>query len=404
MTDKKHIVYLGCSGFPYGLAEIQRMILISKSQVMVGNSVTVFCRRGMHKTTNFPEMKASGNFEGIDYIYTSGTPFRNENFFIRNFLKAKGVINKFLILRKLKKENKLDFAIISTHSFYSFCYYFILSKLLGFKTVLNYVEYYSSVKKKWCKFSKRLNDKLFDIYSPKLADIVFPISEFLVEDLKINTPGKKYLKVPVLTDFDRYGGIKIQEGQKYFLFCGDAGYFEVIKFIIDSFEKLENTTAFLYLVINGHDLDKQLVRNYIEANSCKNRIRVFSKLTNKELSNYYKNAIALLIPLRPTFQDTARFPHKIGEYLASGNPVISTNYGEVKYYFKDMENMLIADTYDINLFAKKMQYVLINTEEAQKVGCNGRKMALNNFDYKLYGQKIDNFLNEENAKIKRTNT
>ena len=74
--------------------------------------------------------------------------------------------------------------------------------------------------------------------------------------------------------------------------------------------------------------------------------------------NYYKNAKALLIPLRPITQDEARFPHKIGEYLASGNPAISTNYGEIKHYFKDQETMLIADSYQINDFAGKMQYIL----------------------------------------------
>ena len=76
---------------------------------------------------------------------------------------------------------------------------------------------------------------------------------------------------------------------------------------------------------------------------------MFSNLTNRALNDLYKNAIALLIPLRPTLQDEARFPHKIGEYLASGNPVISTNYGEVKHYFQDGHDMLIASRYDKEL-------------------------------------------------------
>jgi glycosyltransferase involved in cell wall biosynthesis len=101
-----------------------------------------------------------------------------------------------------------------------------------------------------------------------------------------------------------------------------------------------------------------------------------------------------LIPLRPIVQDIARFPHKIGEYLASGNPVISTNYGEVKYYFKDNENMLIADTYDINLFAEKMQYALDNIEAVKTVGNNGKYMALKNFNYKEYANKLDGFMDE----------
>ena len=109
----------------------------------------------------------------------------------------------------------------------------------------------------------------------------------------------------------------------------------------------------------------------------------------------YKNAIALLIPLRPTFQDIARFPHKTGEYLASENPVISTNYGEVKYYFKDMENMLLADRYDIILFAKKMQFVITNPMEAKKIGKHGKAVASHIFDYRANATVINDFLNSE---------
>jgi glycosyltransferase involved in cell wall biosynthesis len=120
---------------------------------------------------------------------------------------------------------------------------------------------------------------------------------------------------------------------------------------------------------------------------------MFSKLPQKELFTYYKNAIALLIPLRPTFQDFARFPHKTGEYLASGNPVISTNYGEVKYYFQDMKNMFLADTYDTDLFAQKMQFVIDNPEKAKNVGNEGKKIALEIFDYRNRAAVINDFLN-----------
>ena len=138
----------------------------------------------------------------------------------------------------------MDYAILSTHSFYSILYFVSLSNLFGFKTILNYVEYYSSVKKKWFRIGARLNDVLFDRFAPLLVDAVFPISEFLIDHLKEISPGKKYLKIPVLTDFDRYNDIEISQEKKYFLFCGAANYIEIIKFIIDSFGRLNNTFYF----------------------------------------------------------------------------------------------------------------------------------------------------------------
>ena len=143
MVNNKSIVYLGYSSFPYGLAEVQKIILISKSLLLTGNHVTVICRNGLHNKALRPEIKVSGTYENFDYIYTSGSCFRNRNFFKRRFLEFKGKINEALYLRKLRKNGQLDFSILSTRNFYSVLYYCLLAKLFGFKTILNYVEYYS---------------------------------------------------------------------------------------------------------------------------------------------------------------------------------------------------------------------------------------------------------------------
>ena len=117
MTTKKYIVYLGSNGFPYGLSEIQKIILISKCLILTGNHVTIICSKGIHSKRDYPLLKEKDNFEGIEYIYTSGDPFYNENFLKRNFLKINGRINQFFLLGKRKKNKKLDFAILSTQSF-----------------------------------------------------------------------------------------------------------------------------------------------------------------------------------------------------------------------------------------------------------------------------------------------
>ena len=393
MKNKKHIVYLGNFDFPHGFAEVQKITLISKGLIMANNTVTVICARGIHNRADHPDLKPSGEVQGIKYVYTTGDPFYNPSFFKRNLLKIKGFINEFRFLRRLKKNNQLDHAILSTHNFYAVLYYCILAKMFRFKTVLNYVEFYSRVKKKWYQVNSWFNDKMFDKYSPVLVDYVLPISEFLIDHLKKNVPQKKYLKIPVLTDFDKYANCEALQENRYFLFCGHTNYVEIIKFNIDSFVQLNDEAFYLYLVINGTEKLIQEIRDYINTTPLKTRIKLFSKLSEKQLYTYYKNATALLIPLRPTYQDVARFPHKIGEYLASGNPVISTNYGEVKFYFKDMDNMLIADSYDINQFAEKMRFVINNVSEVKKIGMNGRELAWNKFNYEIQGIVIDNFLN-----------
>ncbi len=394
--EKKSIVYLGCATFPYGLAEMQKIILISKSLVYTGNEVTVLGKNGIHDKAQCPELKAHGQYENIEYVYASGSAYRSKNFFKRRLNEIKGAINETLFLRRRARRKQLDYAILTTRSFYAVLYYSLLGKLFGFKTILNYVEFYSAMKKKRTQWRKRLNDKLFDRYAPALTDAVFPISEFLIEHMEKVAPKKKYLKIPGLTDFDRYKGINGVVDDKYFLFCGDAAYKEIIQFIIDSFELLKGyNSIYLYLVINGSENNINEIKKYINQQPNREQIKLYSKLSSEQLFTYYKNALALLIPLRPTFQDMARFPHKTGEYLASGNPVISTNYGEVRYYFRDMENMLLAESYDVKLFAEKMQYVISHPTESKEIGLKGKMVASEIFEYRNRAGVINDFLKKE---------
>jgi len=389
---KKYIVYLGCAGFPYGLAEMEKLLLISKGLVAAGNSVTVISNKGDHDKRVHPDIKAAGFFQDIEYVYTSGDPFYNDGFVRRNILKLKGLVNEILFLRRRKQTKQLDAAILSTNSFTSVLYYSLLSKAFGFKTILNHVEYYSSIKKKWYQAGTKLNHWLYDQYAPKLVSGIFPISEFLIGRINKIARKKPYLKVPTLTEFERYDNTDQLEIEKYFLFCGSAIYKELITFIIDSFTIANSSDTCLFLIINGNESDITEVKDYIQKSPKKANIKFFSRLSQNDLFNYYKNAIALLIPLRPTFQDIARFPHKFGEYLASGNPVITTNYGEVKNYFRDMENMLVAETYETSTFAKKMEFVINNEKLSKEIGLRGQQTALEIFNYRSKGQEISEFI------------
>ena len=55
--DKLNILYLGYSGFPYGYAEFQKILLISKALIYEGASVKVIGSRGFHNSILRPGLK-----------------------------------------------------------------------------------------------------------------------------------------------------------------------------------------------------------------------------------------------------------------------------------------------------------------------------------------------------------
>jgi glycosyltransferase involved in cell wall biosynthesis len=106
----------------------------------------------------------------------------------------------------------------------------------------------------------------------------------------------------------------------------------------------------------------------------------------------YQNCLALLIPLRPTLQDIARFPHKIGEYTASKRPIISTNIGEVSIFFKDGENAFLSESFEVNNYSKKMQEVIDFPSKREVVAEQSFLTGIKDFNYKTNSERLYEFL------------
>lgn len=396
--QKKHIVFLGETGFPFGLASIQRLILMSKALLTEGFKVTTLCRKGVYDQNGHFDFATEGVFEGIHYKYTANSIFKPKHFLTRNLQKLKGMYREFKYLKYLKTNKSIDAVIVSSLSFLHVLLYRFYTWYLGIPLILNFVELASSMKHRRGFFTK-VNDSMFDNLLIKTVDAALPISEALMEYYQKMSPTKPKLKLPILCDFDKFemkenGNLNVK-----FLFCGDASYFDIIEFIIDSFELLtdKDKGINLELVLGGDRNALNAVQKRIERSPSKSGIQLITNVDHQEIPSYYAKATALLIPLRPIVQDEARFPHKIGEYLASGRPMITTLVGEIKHYdFVDQVTALIADLYSPEAFAQKMKFIIEHPQKAIEVGKKGRKMGKENFDYAVNGKKLKDFVKRIN--------
>lgn len=390
-----HVVYLGETGFPHGFGAIQKLIMISRSLIDEGATVTVINRKGSFSPDQPVELAIEGVFEAIQYVYTSGSIYKPQSFLTRNIAKLKGIISEFQYLIKLKKAQNLDAAIISCHHFGQTLLYRLYGYLFKIPLAYNHVELASAIVHRKGFFTK-INDYLFEQYLIPSMDGAFPISEVLVEDFRKVAPKKKQLKIPILCEFEKFD-IQVSPPERdYFLYCGALDYRELLDFILKAYDLLpEHNPVDLHFVLGGGTPeDLADLQQHVQSFKKGNQVKIFHNVRHADIPKHYKPAKALLIPLRPTLQDAARFPHKIGEYLASGNPMISTNYGEVAHYFTDQENALIADVYEVEPFAAKMQFVLDHPKTAKKIGQKGLTFGRKAFSYSSYGAQILKFLKD----------
>lgn len=369
------------------------MILIGKSLIAQGYGATVICRKGNWTKGEKPNFDSKGNFEGIDYIYTTKSVLKPKRFLDRNVQKLLGIVGEYKYLKQLKRTDSISLAIVSNRKIVHILRYLLYASRLNFPIALNLVEMASSMQDR-NSLSHRINDYLLDKHIIKLFDGALPISDGLMKYYRKTSPSKPALKLPILCDFEKFD-IETSIGELYFLYCGSMAYRQVIDFIIEAYKNVsENKGTKLYMIVSGGSM-KEVAQLQQELNNLSNvaGIRLFSDIPYEQLVRLYRNASALLIPLRPTIQDASRFPHKIGEYLASGNPVVTTNVGEIKNYFVDEKTALIADTYSVSDFSEKLSFVLKEPERAKAIGVNGKALGLKEFDYKTHGSRLVEFIN-----------
>lgn len=393
MAKNKQIYYFGTYGFPIGYAQIERQKLISKGLKAQGCDVTIISRYGVHEDKSDAAALEKGEYEGIPFLYASGTPYRPGSFLKRTWFKIKGAFNELRLIQKKKRTDGLDYIVLSTNYFYNVLIYRFFSLITGVPTVLDTVEHWTSFSNsKEQKWFIRMDNWLYDNQSFNYVNKVLCISDFLMDETRKKAPKKPLLKVPAMVDFSKFKTDKVI-AENYLLYCGHAAYWEVLFFILDAYEKIDDSGYFLYLVSHGNAEDMARVKNRIQSSHKKDRIKIFSKLPYDELVALYLNSKALLIPLRNSPQDIARFPHKTGEYTASAKAIVTTNIGELKNYFRDKENALLAPDYEVNGYAESLAYVIENPDKAVEIGKKGFLVGREQFDHLALGKKIYQFLN-----------
>lgn len=377
-----NIVILDCTqnyGYRFS-ASNTKMELLAKGLTLMGNSCVIMNGVGGYDGIRQTEVKQVADVgKVITYPYRS--------------IPVVGFIaNLPLLVRDLKRLAKGDtknVMILSNVYLHIYFLYVCVGRFLGYRVVTIAHEWVPTVKRRYW-----IQNFMGSIYARTFGygiNAILPISHYIWQ--RSEHFGKSMLMTPILAEYPAVPPM-IKKSDRY-VYCVYAFYFRVITMIVDSYKEYldESDTPYrLTLVLSGSDAQIEKVRKYVRNLNLQTHIDIMSKLPYAELLRTYQSARALLIPLNPNHeQDHARFSQKIAEYLSSGTPVISNNVGEIPYYFKDKENMLLAD-YSTKGFASALRWVQENESAAVEIGKRGFDTGASKFNYKHFGKKLNDFL------------
>jgi len=399
MAVPKIAIYARWADFPFGAAYSSRVRLMARGLVEAGADVNVLISAPRTKATD--HFVSSGVYSGFRYQYLSSTPLLSHggrskamSFLVR--FDPRQAVKLFTALRRLKREGKLETLIICSEDVVIAWLAGLICRWLGVRCVLDSTE--------WPIFYARgnwitqLRYRLFCRHGFRFIDGVWPISSYLAEKVSDynRRTGRRipHLLVPILTDVEDADIAKGQPGN-YVLFCSGPGYLNLMLMVLRSYQIVRQAGHRCDLVFVGLEEHRTEVRTVLaEAKrlGCAEGIHFPGYVAWDELKRLYSQAAALLIPLPDDGRSRSRFPWKIGEYLSSARPVITTAVGDIGCYLQDGHNGFVAKPGDVRAFADKIHFVLEHPEMAAQVGRRGRETARENFDFRRHGTRLLRFI------------
>lgn len=378
--------------YPRGMACTNRIHYYAKGLKEFGHQVEIIVPIPLEQKGEAKNHEGAGQHEGIDFKYALGSSYRSPSFLQRRIgdllgpLKAANDLLKSEADVILLVSNSL-FHIVTfkvASSFLSATYLlekselpFAFSRKSNFLTVV-YRRSHNRLVYRWFDGIIVISDQLLAYFSP----LVKEPANILLVPIIVN-----------LEEFDQFE--KLLSTEKYIAYAGNlSNHKDGVGTLIEAFHQVskQDGEVKLYLIGKPTAGAKDQVDALIEKYQLQTKVVQTGYVSRKKLLTYLKGASILALAKPDSVQGNFCFPSKLGEYLATSKPVVTTRVGEISSYLKDQETAYLASPDDPKAFADTLIKALSNTEQAEKVGKLGRKLANEKFNYKTQGRRLADYM------------
>jgi len=381
------VVALSTSGYPIGPSPmVGRLHCYMKALKESGNDVRVI-------VTTSDSDSSDGVFDDIKYTKVI-IPKVTGHFFKRK--KWRNVRNNILetYLRDCDVFYTSEDTIESLNSLID------LTKKMGCKIVIELNEY------PYCipgRFDSRLVFRMKQwVYLNKTlpkVDGVIAISHALY-DLAIGRvkDEKKVIRIPILSKTDFVARKAEKADTPYMLHISPSlseqkdGIKTVFKAFAEANRQMDGKFNFILTSKVAKPSLRKWVDSFIRDNNLSDNV-IFTGLVSNEKVDELLDGCSLAVLNKPSnIQNDYNFPTKLTNLLPRAIPVIISDTGEIPYFFEDGRNAFVFHADDEHQLAHRMVYVLKHPAEAEKIGEEGRQLAIKHFYYKNQVEPLNAFI------------
>ena len=358
------------------MALSKRLLLTARALVEQGCLCTVMHVGGSPFKGNSP----AGEINGVRYRYYPGVTDRVNGRLHRIWINLKGI---FLAVRAInnmgRNQRVCVYSCNGAHQPFL--------RMLRTTRIIECNEWFPEIKR-----------RLSRLWIFPAADAFVVISDQICANIKAcYARSKPIFQMPILVDHNAWAASDTgKDGDPYFFWCGSAEGYGVkdVRFILKAFSEMQQKFSRCCLKMSGKfpkDTLDLVSKDCRELNIPANRAQILGFVSSDELRSLVANASALLLPLWNEERSANRFPTKLGEYLATGRPVITARVGAVAHYC-NADNSILYSPGDYRGFSQGMHFALESPDKTEALGVRGAELSKATFDYSAYGQPLCEFI------------
>lgn len=380
--QNSYVIIITDVGLPNGFAPGNRIINYVKGFEYKGLStdVLIFRPTNSHNiVTNKSKAGKLGESSQFEFTYTNT---RSKYFVFRPLIDILSLIYLFLKLEKLIwKKGKPDFVIVYTYRFWPELFTLIQCKL-------HKILIYKEVSENPIIYTKRVNFfaylRIYMYFILRSYSAILVMTNKLWEYFEKNGFDKLIL-VPMTVDISRFEIVTKKDYTSFKItYVGSLNeHKDGVLFLIRAISDLLKTKEIMFLQLVGDPFNDAFLtelNNLLSSSHITQKVLVSCKIESKKIPSIISNSQLLVLPRPLNLQTEYGFPTKLGEYLASGVPVLSSDVGEIPQYLQDGVNAFLYKSGDTRSLHNRLVYIMNNYQKAIEVGNNGRKTAEMFFD------------------------
>lgn len=381
-----HLLYVGPSGFPAGGSAGRCMHMLARGLVEAGNDVdVVVIGRADDRSVEY--------LDGVR-VFRYGRDPVGQGGFLGNVHKVWSRISYACNVCRVIANGSYDWVIVYSGGSEAMTPTALCAAKGGARVA---VQYGDVLERSAATFLRYHDMQMSQAIGFRFANLIVNSgSAELGGDLRCRARGVPVVRVPPPVDSNVFsranpGDIRKRIGvgalDRLVTYIGGLKSYEGVNLLIDAMRSVVREDRRVHLVIAGGAVERDLMRLQRYARSrCGSQVRFPGMLGMQDVARLLVASSVVVLPKTGARINRNAHPIKLGEYMASGTPVVAASVGAVTDYVEHGVNGLLFEPGDERALRAGIRLLLEDGQLACRVGEQAKADAIAQLDYAVVGR------------------